>query len=217
MTMDDYTFEQYEDARETRVWLERFLREHNGPHWRRKQRISIGDLLTGNFSPIDGVKVKVIWYRIKFRGVLIGYADAKIQPYFAGRKIISDLWIYPKYRNSGHFHRAFPALVEYTAAAGICIARRKHDLYKHWYEWYGIEWVTQLGADPSDGAGDALLFVVTRAAHKDMIRFKIKQTGDYPRSDTERGRALIDEVLRELDNERTNGCPSFPASDEGYP
>lgn len=76
--MSDYTFEQYDNARETRVWLERFLREHNGSDWRRKLEFSVGDMLAGNLPKApNGERPKISWYRIKYKGALVGYAGRR--------------------------------------------------------------------------------------------------------------------------------------------
>lgn len=105
--MADYTFEQYDDPGETRQWFEKFLHEHNGSDWEEKLKFSISDMLEGNFPVAEnGEKTRIFWYRIKYKDVLIGYADAKIHPIFNGRKVISDVWIIPKFRHRGHsiFH-----------------------------------------------------------------------------------------------------------------
>jgi hypothetical protein len=202
--MNDYTFEQYDNARETRAWYERFLYEHNGSDWQRKMKFPIADLLTGN-TPTgpNGEKTTISWYRIKYQGVLIGYADAKVHPIFNGRNVISDMWIIPRFRKQGHFHCSFPALVKYTNAVGICIIWPKYRLYGSWFESFGFEWLTAFGTDTSDDPDNAVLFLVTRDAYKDMVRFMIRHGGGYGHPCTERGKILFEEIQRELGHENT--------------
>jgi hypothetical protein len=201
-TMNDYTFEQYDNARETRDWYERFLREHNGSDWRRKLTFSIADLLTGNLpKSSNGDATRIFWYRIKYKGVLVGYADAKIHAIFNGGKVISDVWIKPPFRKRGYLHGALPALVRYTDAVGICIMLKKYQLYSGWLESLGFDWLCE--ADLTDAPDNPLMFLVTRDAYKDMVRFMTKYADGigYPR--TERGRLVFEEVRKELENENT--------------
>jgi hypothetical protein len=205
--MNDYTFEEYDDPRETRAWYERFLREHNGGGWRRSLRLSIGDLLTGNFpKAANGESPRVYWYRIKFKGDLVGYADAKTQPCFNSEKVISDMWILPKFRKQGHFHGSFRALVEYSNAVGICIRVAKYRLYGGWFESFGFDWLTSVGDDPGDASENSAVYVVTRNAYKNMIRFLLRYRGDSDLTCTERGRLLLEEVQNELDKENACSC-----------
>jgi len=210
--MNDYTFEQYDNPRETRAWYERFLREHNGRDWQQKLEFSVAYLLAGNFpKAANGETVRIFWYRIKYKGVLVGYADAKIQPIFNGRKVISDMWIAPKFRNQGHFHRSFSALVEYTNAVGICIVMRKYRLYGGWFESFGFDWMSAFGADPSEDPEKSVLYLITRDAYKDMVRFIIQYADGYGYPCNERARRVFEEVQKELENER------WPPSDQGQP
>jgi hypothetical protein len=200
----DYAFEQYDNARETRAWYERFLREHNGSNWQRELKFSVSDLLTGNLPKApNGETVRIFWYRIKYKGVVVGYADAKIQPSFNGRKVISDMWIAPKFRKQGHLHRSFPALVKYTNAVGICIVMPKYRLYGDWFESFGFEWLCAFGANASEDPENCVMFLVTREAFKDMVRFIIKYADGHSYPDTERGKRLFEEVKMELANEHT--------------
>ena len=202
--MNEYTFEQYDNARETRAWYERFLYEHNGSDWQRKLQFSIADLLTGNTPKApNGEKTIISWYRIKYQGVLIGYADAKIHPIFNGRYVISDIWMIPRFRKQGHFHCSFPGLVKYTNAVGVCIVSAKYRLYGSWFESFGFEWVIACGTDPIQDSTKSLLLVVTRDAYKDMVRFTIRHTGGFGNPCSERGRILLEEVQTELRNENT--------------
>lgn len=195
----DYAFEPYDDARETRAWYERFLREHNGKDWRRTLPFSLGDVLSGNLPKApNGDTVKIFWYRIKYRGVLVGYADAKIQPIFNGRKIISDVWIIPEFRKRGHFHASFPALVDYTNAVGVCIVLRKYRLYGGWFESFGFDWMSAFGTEGGTDPHDPLLFLTTRDAYKDVLRFMIQYVEGHPPPPSERGRRAYEEVKREL-------------------
>jgi hypothetical protein len=205
--MNDYTFEQYDNARETRAWLERFLREHNGSDWRRKLEFSVGDMLTGNLpKAINGETPRIFWYRIRYKGVLVGYADAKVQSIFNGRKVISDLWIIPRFRKQGHFHASFPGLVECTDAAGVCITRRRYELYGGWFESsFGFDWSLAWGRDPIGDPQNSTMYLVTKDAYKDMVRFMIRYAPPgYGVPSNERGRAVFEEVLRELENENTS-------------
>lgn len=198
-TMNNYAFELYDDARETRAWYEKFLREHNGADWRRHLKVSLADLLAGNLPRApNGETPKIFWYRIKYQGILVGYADAKIHPFLNGRKLISDMWIYPKFRHQGHFHGSFAALVEYTDAVGVCLLMRKLRLYGDWFELFGFDWVSALGADPSDDLDNSAVFLITRDAYKDMIRFMVKYAGGYGYPGTERAKAVFEEVQAEL-------------------
>jgi hypothetical protein len=202
--MNDYTFEQYDDARETRGWYERFLREHNGKNWRRKLKVSLADILAGNLpKSAYGETPRICWYRIKYKGVLVGYADAKIQPFFNGRKVISDMWIAPKFRKQGHFHRSFCALVEYINAVGICIVMPKYHLYGWWFEALGFEWQCGFADDPSDDSGNSPMYLVTKDAYKDMVRFALKYAPGQGVPDTERGQKVFEEVQKELENKDT--------------
>lgn len=204
--MNDYTFEEYNNARETRAWYEKFLREHNGKDWRQKLEFSISDLVTGNLPKApNGETVKIFWYRIKYRGVLVGYADAKIQPIFNGRKIISDMWIIPEFRKRGHFHVSFAALVAHIDAVGVCIMMPKYRLYGGWFELFGFDWMSAFGSHPSDDPEDMLVFLTTRDAYKDFARFMIKYVDDHPYPSSERGRVAYEEVRKELEAEASHG------------
>lgn len=214
--MSDYTFEQYDNARETRVWFERFLREHNGSDWRRKLEFSVGDMLAGNLPKApNGERPKIFWYRIKYKGVLVGYADAKVQPIFNGRKIISDMWIIPKFRNQGHLHGSFPVLVEHTNAVGICITRKKYELYGGWFESFGFDWSLAFGRDPIGDPENSTMFLITKDAYKDMVRFMIKYAGGYGCPSNERGKAVFEEVQRELENENASPAATSNSPSRG--
>jgi hypothetical protein len=196
-TMNDYTFEQYDDARETRAWYERFLREHNGSDWQRNLKFSVADLLTGNLPKApNGETTRIFWYRMKYKGVLIGYADAKIHPIFNGRKVISDMWIIPEFRKQGHFHRSFTALVEYTNAVGVCIIMPKYRLYGGWFESFGFDWLSAYGADPREDPERSVMFLITRDAYKDVVRFMIKYMDGHGYPCTERGKRVFEEVRK---------------------
>jgi hypothetical protein len=196
----DYTFEQYDNAAETRAWFEKFLLEYNGRDWRQKLPVSLSDLVTGNLprGP-NGETVEIFWYRVKYKGTLIGYADAKIHPTFNGRKVISDIWMVPKFRRRGHFHRSFPALVEYTKAVGVCLMLDKYRLYGGWFELLGFEWLCAFGINP--GEENPVTFLVTRDAYKDVLRFMIKHAGGTVHPATGRGRLVFEEVVKELERE----------------
>jgi ribosomal protein S18 acetylase RimI-like enzyme len=207
MSMDDYTVEPYDDPRETREWFERFLSEHNGKDWRRTLGFSVADLLTGEFpKAANGETTRICWYRIKFKGVLVGYADTKVHPTFNGRHVISDVWIVPKFRHRGHFHGAFTALVECTNAVGVCILTEKYRSYGGWYESFGFEWALPAGHYRGNDLERSPLFVTTRDACKDMIRFLITYFDGYLLPSSDRGKMLFEEVRTELENERTRGC-----------
>src|SRR5262249_23508103 len=138
------------------------------------------------------------------KGVLVGYADAKIHPFFSGQKVISDIWILPWFRNRGHFHRSFLDLVKYTSAVGLYIVQPKYELYGGWFESLGFDWITAFKTDPSDDPANATLFLVTRDAYKDLVRFVIKyDIGAQGAPSSERGRVLFEEVQRELENENS--------------
>lgn len=197
---NDYTFEQYHDVHETRAWFEKFLREHNGKDWQRKLPFSVSDIVTGNLpTGPNGEKVQIFWYRIKHKGVLIGYADAKIHPVFSGLTVISDVWIIPTFRKQGHFHRSFPALVEHTRAVGVCLMMNKYRLYGGWFESFGFEWLFAFGSDPTEE--NPITFLTTKEAYKTMIRFMIKHAGGQFCPATEKGRQALEEVTRELERE----------------
>lgn len=197
---NDYTIEPYDDVRETRAWYERFLREHNGTDWRDKLPFPLTDILTGNLPKApNGETVKIFWYRIRYRGALVGYADAKIQPIFNGRKIISDVWMIPTFRRRGHFHRSFPALVEHTNAVGVCLMMRNYHLYGGWYEGFGFDWLSGFGSKASDDPEDTLVFLTTRDAYKDVLRFMIRYVEGHPAPSSDRGKVAYDEVRRELE------------------
>ncbi|MFL6605784.1 MAG: hypothetical protein ACJ8R9_31285 [Steroidobacteraceae bacterium] len=207
LSTNEYTFEHYDDPRETRAWFERFLLEHNGRNWQQKLKFSVTDLLTGNFPKApNGETTRIFWYRIKYKGVLVGYADAKIHPIFNGRKIISDVWIIPMFRKRGHFHASFPALVEYTDAVGVCIMMSKYRLYGRWFESFGFEWLSAFGVDPSDDPEQSPGFLVTRDAYKDIVRFMLKFADGYGYPSSGRGKIVFEEVRKELENEDTGRC-----------
>lgn len=202
-TVNDYTVEQYDNPRESRAWYEKFLREHNGRDWQRKLPCSVSDLVAGHLprGP-DGQTSRIFWYRIKYKGVLVGYADAKIHSVFNGSKIVSDVWILPKHRKQGHFHSSFPALVEYTNAVGICITMQRYRSYGGWFVPFGFEWLCAFGTAPSPDPENATVFLTTKDAYKDMLRWAIKyDTHGLSHPLTERGRMVFEEVKRELEQE----------------
>jgi len=200
--MSDYTIEQYDNASETRAWFERFLREHNGSDWELTLPVPIEDFLTGNLpKAVNGEVPRIFWYRIKYKGVLVGYADAKIQPPFNGRRIISDVWILPKYRKRGHFHACFPALVEATNAVGICIMWRKYAQYGWWFELFGFGWTFEYDDGSSSDSKNPLMFQITRDAFKDLMRFLIKYMGVMGHMFTGSVRVVFEEVQKELKGE----------------
>jgi hypothetical protein len=202
---NDYTFEPYDSVRETRAWYEKFLREHNGRDWERKLPFSLTDMVTGNLpTGPNGEKVQIFWYRIKHKGVLIGYADAKIHPLFNGHTVISDVWIIPEFRHRGHFHRSFPALVEHTKAAGVCLLMNRYRLYGGWFESFGFEWLFAFGSDPAEE--NPLTFLTTKDAYKAMIRYLIKHAGGHFCPATEKGRKMLEEVTSELERETLEGA-----------
>lgn len=197
---NDYTFEQYHDVHETRAWFEKFLREHNGKDWRRMLPVSLSDLVTGNLpTGPNGEKVQISWHRIKHNGMLIGYADAKIHPVFSGHTVISDVWIIPRFRHQGHFHRSFPGLVEHTQAAGVCLMMDKYRLYGGWFESFGFDWLFAFGTDPD--AENPITFLTTREAYKAMLRFMLKYRSGRFCPATDKGRRMLEEVTRELERE----------------
>lgn len=203
---NDYTFEQYDNPSESRTWLERFLHEHNGKDWRRKLEFSVADLVSGNLPKgPNGETIEIFWYRILYKGVSVGYLDAKIQPIFNGRKVISDVWILPRFRNRGHFHDSFPALVEHTQAAGVCLMLDKYRLYGSWFESFGYKWLCGVGTHPGSTPENSPLFLVTRDAYKDAVRFLIKHVGGsfYPGSDA--AKVIHEEVRRELERNDAGG------------
>ena len=197
--MNNYTFEQYEDAAETRAWFVQFLEEHNGPDWEENLPFPLSDFVSRSTLPsLNGEPILISWYRIKCDSVLVGYADVKAYPLFNGRKVISDVWILPQFRNRGHYHRSFSALVNHTTAVAVCVSRETYRLYGEWYASFGFDHASALFVPEP-------LFLTTKEAHRDMVRFLIKYVpGICPTS--ERSRAVFEDVKRELRGAEPQGA-----------
>ena len=96
----------------------------------------------------------------------------------------------------------FPSLIERTEAVGVCLMMSKYYLYGDWYRSFGFDWLSAVGAGPSQNTDNPLVFLTTRDAYKDLLRFTIKHVKGNFCLDTERGQMVYEEVQRELAKER---------------
>lgn len=99
------------------------------------------------------------------------------------------------------FHISFAALVEYLDAAGVYIMMQKYRLYGDWFELFGFEWLSAFDVSPLDDPEKLPVFLTTRDAYKDMIRFMLKYVAGVAFPSSERSRAVFEEVRRELADE----------------
>lgn len=126
-----YTFEQYNDKVETRMWYERFVREHNS-----KEAMRIRGITPLNAATSVILCKESKFFRIRFDGELIGYARTSMS---FGVPCIDDVFVLLRHRHKGHYHAMLPNLALFCDAQSVCLANFTYDKHAEFYASIGFD------------------------------------------------------------------------------
>ncbi len=135
------TFEEYNNAVETRKWHVKFLKEHNQISLSAAHQLSTRTITTWASS--------TKWVRIRRDGEVVGHARLT-QPYIGlSHWCVSDIYIDKKYRGKGLFHIIMPDLLTWSGAEAVTLVQDKCDKYCEFYDSLGLTFIMAAEEHPN--------------------------------------------------------------------